>query len=256
MTPFASNGICWANCRCRRRRCMAFTRRARWRIFRSPRRPVHPELARAYGTVKLACARTNRALGAWADDAAKADAIERACRELSEGQLARAHRRGCVAGRRRHQHQHECQRGAGQPRAGNCSAATHGDLRPRLAAGRFESAPVHERHLSDGAAAGGHPRASQVWSRNVVALQESFQASEKKFAARRQGRPHPIAGRRADDAGPRNERLRRGHQPRPLAHLQMRGAAARGESGRHRHRHRAWPRRGSSSSRWWTSCAN
>ena len=28
-------------------------------------RPVHVELARAFGVVKLACARTNRALGAW-----------------------------------------------------------------------------------------------------------------------------------------------------------------------------------------------
>jgi aspartate ammonia-lyase len=51
--------------------------------------PVAPGLARAYGTVKLACAMTTRALGAWADDAPKADAIERACRELSEGPLAR-----------------------------------------------------------------------------------------------------------------------------------------------------------------------
>ena len=51
-------------------------------------RPVHPELARAYGTVKLACARTNRALGCWNGDPEKADAIERACRELSEGSLA------------------------------------------------------------------------------------------------------------------------------------------------------------------------
>ena len=49
--------------------------------------PVAPGLARAYGTVKLACAITNRRLGAWADDAPKADAIERACRELSEGSL-------------------------------------------------------------------------------------------------------------------------------------------------------------------------
>ena len=31
--------------------------------------PVAPGLVRAYGTVKLACAMTNRALGAWADDA-------------------------------------------------------------------------------------------------------------------------------------------------------------------------------------------
>jgi len=50
-------------------------------------RPVHPEFARAYGTVKRACAQTNRALGAWADDPAKADAIERACRELEDGTL-------------------------------------------------------------------------------------------------------------------------------------------------------------------------
>ena len=56
--------------------------------FPLARRPVHPELARAYGAVKLACARTNRALGAWADDPAKAEAIEGACRELSQGRLA------------------------------------------------------------------------------------------------------------------------------------------------------------------------
>ena len=51
-------------------------------------RPVHAELARAFGMVKLACARTNRALGAWTDDPAKADAIEQACRELADGALA------------------------------------------------------------------------------------------------------------------------------------------------------------------------
>ena len=52
--------------------------------------PVHGELARAFGTVKLACARTNRTLGAWAgpEGEAKADAIERACRELASGALA------------------------------------------------------------------------------------------------------------------------------------------------------------------------
>jgi aspartate ammonia-lyase len=49
---------------------------------------VHAELAQAFGTVKLACARTNRTLGAWGDDKAKADAIEQACRELADGLLA------------------------------------------------------------------------------------------------------------------------------------------------------------------------
>lgn len=55
--------------------------------FPLARRPVHAQLIRAFGTVKLACALTNRALGVWADDLARADAIERACREMSEGLL-------------------------------------------------------------------------------------------------------------------------------------------------------------------------
>ncbi len=50
-------------------------------------RPPHPELVRAFGMVKLACARTNRALGAWSDDQAKGDAIEGACRAMADGLL-------------------------------------------------------------------------------------------------------------------------------------------------------------------------
>jgi aspartate ammonia-lyase len=50
-------------------------------------RKVPPALVEAYGTVKLACAQTNRALGSWADDPGKADAIERACREMGDGLL-------------------------------------------------------------------------------------------------------------------------------------------------------------------------
>ena len=55
--------------------------------FPLTRRSVHPELVRAFGEVKLACARTNRALGAWANDRLKADAIDRACRELANDDL-------------------------------------------------------------------------------------------------------------------------------------------------------------------------
>jgi aspartate ammonia-lyase len=55
--------------------------------FPLARRPTHPALIRAFGTVKLACAQTNRELGAWREDAEAADAIVRACRELSEGRL-------------------------------------------------------------------------------------------------------------------------------------------------------------------------
>ena len=46
-------------------------------------RRVNPALIRAYGAVKLACARTNHELGWWDD--AKARAIEQACSEMMEG---------------------------------------------------------------------------------------------------------------------------------------------------------------------------
>ncbi len=49
-------------------------------------RVVHPALVQAYGTVKLACALTNRSLGVWRDRA-KAEAIEGACREMADGLL-------------------------------------------------------------------------------------------------------------------------------------------------------------------------
>jgi aspartate ammonia-lyase len=64
----------------------AHTERALINFALSGRR-VDPSLVEAYGTVKLACALTNRSVGAWADDPAKADAIERACREMADGLL-------------------------------------------------------------------------------------------------------------------------------------------------------------------------
>jgi len=54
--------------------------------FRLSGRPVHPELIKAYGEVKLACTQINHQLGYWKDEA-KADAIEKACTELSSGLL-------------------------------------------------------------------------------------------------------------------------------------------------------------------------
>ena len=49
--------------------------------------PVHPALIHAYGSVKRAAASTNRALGYWADNPLKADAIENACQEMADGRL-------------------------------------------------------------------------------------------------------------------------------------------------------------------------
>src|SRR5512140_581445 len=57
--------------------------------FYAAGRPVHEVLARAYGTVKLACARPNRELGVWGEAPHKAEAIGQACEELAQGKLAR-----------------------------------------------------------------------------------------------------------------------------------------------------------------------
>lgn len=54
--------------------------------FRISGRRVHPELIKAYGDVKLACFRTNRQLG-YFDERQKAESIEQACVEMSEGLL-------------------------------------------------------------------------------------------------------------------------------------------------------------------------
>jgi aspartate ammonia-lyase len=50
-------------------------------------KPVHPELVKAFGAVKLACFQTNRQLGYFPDEL-KANAIEQACTEMAEGLLS------------------------------------------------------------------------------------------------------------------------------------------------------------------------
>lgn len=49
--------------------------------------PVHPELIKAYGEVKLACAKTNIDLGFLNEKKGKAEAILNACREMAAGLL-------------------------------------------------------------------------------------------------------------------------------------------------------------------------
>jgi aspartate ammonia-lyase len=51
-------------------------------------KPVHPELIKAYGEVKLACIQTNIQLGFWKENPQKAGAIEKACSEMSRGLLS------------------------------------------------------------------------------------------------------------------------------------------------------------------------
>ncbi len=54
--------------------------------FQIAGKPVHPELVKAYGAVKLACFQTNKSLEFF-PEVQKADAIEQACVEMSEGLL-------------------------------------------------------------------------------------------------------------------------------------------------------------------------
>jgi aspartate ammonia-lyase len=148
--------------------------------FPLARRAVHGELARAYGVVKLACARTNRALGAWADDAAKAEAIELACGELSEGRLTGAILVDALQG------------GAGTSTNMNANEVLANraleilGLRP----GDYSRvSPLGDLNLHQ-STNDTYPtalklaaiRGLQELEQNVVALQESFQAAERKFA--------------------------------------------------------------------------
>ena len=50
-------------------------------------RMIHPELIKAFGEVKLACAQTNIQLGFWKENPEKQSAIEKACFEMSQGLL-------------------------------------------------------------------------------------------------------------------------------------------------------------------------
>jgi len=143
-------------------------------------RAVHPALARAFGEVKLACVLTNRALGVWSNDAAKANAIEQACRELSEGELAGEIVVDALQG------------GAGTStnmnvnevlanRALEILGLQHGEY------GRVSPLDDINLHQSTNDT---YPTALRlaairllhVLETNVVALQESFQRAEKRFA--------------------------------------------------------------------------
>jgi aspartate ammonia-lyase len=51
-------------------------------------RMVNPELIKAFGEVKLACAQTNSQLGFWKENQGKIKAIEKACFEMSQGLMS------------------------------------------------------------------------------------------------------------------------------------------------------------------------
>ena len=146
--------------------------------FPLARRPVHPALIHAYGAVKLACARTNRELGAW--DEAKVAAVEGACREMMEG-LLDAH---IVVD--------ALQGGAGTSTNMNVNEVLANRALQILGRPLGEYATISplddiNRHQSTNDT---YPTALRVAAiqqlhrleQEVVALQEAFQAKEKQFA--------------------------------------------------------------------------
>jgi len=140
----------------------------------------HPELIAAYGAVKLACARVNAELGCWRDDSAKATAIERACREMSEGRLAA------------HVVVDALQGGAGTSTNMNVNEVLANRALELLGCARGEYSrvsPLDDINLHQ-STNDTYPTALRVTAlrllaaleAEVVALQEAFQDAERRFA--------------------------------------------------------------------------
>jgi aspartate ammonia-lyase len=142
------------------------------------RRAVHPNLARAMGAVKLAAARTNRALGYLEADAA--EALERACRELLDGALAPAIVVDALQG------------GAGTSTNMNVNEVLANRALEMLGLppGRYDRVSPTDHvnlHQSTNDVFPTALRVAALWGLRalepaVVALQESFQARERAFA--------------------------------------------------------------------------
>ena len=142
-------------------------------------RPVHRNLARAFGAVKLAALRTNRSLG-YVTDAATAEALELACLELFEGSLASDIVVDALQG------------GAGTSTNMNvnevlANRALEILARPRGSYDTVSPADHVNLHQSTNDTFPTALRVAAIWAlrdleQAVVALQESFQAKERAFA--------------------------------------------------------------------------
>jgi aspartate ammonia-lyase len=143
-------------------------------------RAVHPELVGAFGVVKLACATTNDALGVWAHDRCKAEAILHACREMADGVLTV------------HVIVDQLQGGAGTSTNINVNEVIANRAleilgEPHGAYERVSPSDDINRHQSTNDT---YPTALKLAAirmlkrleDSVVALQEAFQAKEKEFA--------------------------------------------------------------------------
>ncbi len=141
--------------------------------------PVHGQLARAFGAVKLASLRTNRALGQFGE-AAMAEAMERACLELLEGDLGVDIRVDALQG------------GAGTSTNMNVNEVLANRALEilGLAHGSYDRvSPLDDLNLHQ-STNDTYPtalRIAAIWGlkeleRQVLGLQEAFQSKEKAFA--------------------------------------------------------------------------
>ncbi len=141
-------------------------------------RPVRPALVRAYGAVKLACARTNRELGCW--DTTRFAAIEQACSELMDGALVP------------HVTVDALQGGAGTSTNMNVNEVIANRALVLLSKPPGDYAVIHplddvNRHQSTNDTFPTALRVAAMWQlqeleRRVTALLEAFQAKEHQFA--------------------------------------------------------------------------
>ena len=141
--------------------------------------PVKEELVRAFGAVKLAALRTNRALGCFPDPAA-ADAMDQACLEMLQGRLTQDMPVDALQG------------GAGTSTnlcADEVLANRALELLGEAHGAYTRVSPLDDlnRHQSTNDTYPTALRIAAIWDlreleRQVLALQEAFQAKERAFA--------------------------------------------------------------------------
>lgn len=143
-------------------------------------RIIHPELIKAFGDVKLACAQTNVQLGFWKEKTEKQLAIEKACSEMSIGLLSE------------HILVDALQGGAGTSTNMNVNEviANRALQIMNLKPGSYETiSPLDDINLHQ-STNDTYPTALKIASirllrqleKNVLILQEAFQQKEKEFA--------------------------------------------------------------------------
>ena len=195
---------------------------------------VYKDLVRGLAMVKQASARANRDIGAL--DPYKADLIDRASQLVIDGAVPRPVRRGRHPGRCRHLDQHERERGHHQHRA-RARRPREGRLRLPVADRRHEPQPVHERRLPDGDQGGPRPRPADAAGRAGPAA-PGVPGQGGRVPRHPEGRPHPVAGCRADDPRAGVQRLRHDARRGPQPAQGERLPALRDQHGRDRDRHR------------------